>query len=127
MKDLDMSLLSEEEQALLEALIGKPNPPKRRDKFSTKQELRPSNKLKPYNLKIVYVCKTCGAITEVVFKMQPPLDGTGLVSARTTEVGIVIDSISRRSCASCGCCKEFLLGKSKEDLIHLYLTAVSIL
>ena len=125
MKDLDMSLLSDEEQALLEALIGKLDPPKRRDRLAPKQELRPSNKLKPYNLKVIYSCKTCEVTTEVVFKMLPSLDGTGLVSVRTTEVGIVIDSTSRRSCAACGCCKEFLLTKSKEDLVHLYLTVVS--
>ena len=127
MKDLDMSLLSEEEQALLEALIGKLDPPKCRDKFTPKQELRPSNKLKPYNLKVIYSCKTCESITETVFKMLPSLDGTGLVSVRTADTEIVIDSTSKRSCASCRCCKEFLLKKSVEELVHLYLTAVSVL
>lgn len=127
MTNLDMSLLSEEEQALFEALVGKIEPPKRRTPFTPKEALRPSNKLKPYNLKITYTCTTCGSKEEVMFKMTPSADGSGLVSARTDEVGVVADAVNSRNCKSCKYCREYLRLKDKEELISLYFKAVSVL
>jgi len=127
MTNLDMSLLTDEEQALFEALIGKIEPPKRRTPFVPKEALRSSNKLKPYNLKITYTCSTCGAKEEAMFRMTPSLDGSGLVSSRTTDVSIVADAVNSRNCKSCKNCREYLRNKDKEELISLYFRVVTLL
>lgn len=127
MTNLDMSLLSDEEQALFEALIGKIEPPKRRTPFAPKEALRPSNKLKPYNLKITYTCTTCDSKEEIMFRMTPSVDGSGLVSSRTSDPSVVADAVNSRNCQSCKNCREYLRSKDKEELISLYFRVVTLL
>ncbi len=123
--NLDMSLFSEEEQVLFEALMRKLEIPKNEVKRKKQSNLKLTNKLSPYVLNVQYTCITCGSTFNTMFNMQPATDGTGLVSSKINEAEkFTADKVSNRSCKSCSYCRTYLRSLDKEQVISLYLNTV---
>jgi len=121
---IDLSLLTEEEAALFETLMGKLNFEKPKKKFAGKPyTFTHKTTLKPYVLQIYYDCSTCGSVTSEIFEMVPAADGTGLVSRKSNNNGTP-DRSTRRNCNLCSHCRAYLQSLEKEDLISRLITAL---
>jgi hypothetical protein len=112
---LDLSVLTEEEAALFEAIKLKLD----LEEKPTRRQAQPKHGLKPYVLKVSSRCTTCNSTTDQKFSMVLSNDCMGLVSVKYN--GDNFDEVSERKCKVCSHCRAFLLEKSKEELVHLYL------
>ncbi len=119
---MDLSMLTEEEAALFESIMGKMT------FFEKKAPITPIRKkvntLPAYVLGIKYTCLTCGSVYHTCFEMIPAADKTGLVS-RKCEPDRTPDRTTERSRNVCSECRGFLLELPKEALVSRLLTALS--
>lgn len=127
MLDIDTTILTEEEQAIFEVLLGKMELPRRSAPVKTKFCVKPNTRLHPYILEIKYVCNTCGSCFSTMFNMVPAIDGSGLVSSTMEKCSVPANKTTRRTCNSCANCRDYLRTKDKEEIISLYLNTMTVL
>lgn len=122
---MDLSLLTEEEAALFETLMGKLDMQKPKRKMTPKPyTFTQRTTLKPYRLQVHYDCTTCGSKASTMFEMIPAVDGTGLVSRKCTN-GLPPDKSTQRSRNLCENCRGFLFTLEKEDLVSILITVLA--
>lgn len=83
------------------------------------------NTLKPYTIRVVNFCKTCGSSKTTFYDMVPDKDNVGLVSVKVSvdeERSIYTDN--NRQSSTCTECKEYLMSLTKEELVTRLLKAL---